>query len=116
MKKDTSFICAIIFFICIGFLVGCGVPGNYLSLQKRSMIIDSKEREKEILAKATIERSNDPAVNNISVLHLKGTPYEMGFQHGRLLKKEIREIVHHVIGTAMLMVSEDMMDGPGQSR
>jgi isopenicillin-N N-acyltransferase like protein len=30
-------------------------------------------------------------VNGYRVLHLKGTPYEMGYQHGALLKDDIRE-------------------------
>ncbi|WP_406696047.1 C45 family peptidase [Singulisphaera sp. Ch08] len=32
-------------------------------------------------------------VNGYRVLHLKGTPYEMGYQHGVLLKEDIRENV-----------------------
>lgn len=32
-------------------------------------------------------------VNGYRVLHLKGTPYEMGYQHGALLKDDIRENV-----------------------
>lgn len=30
------------------------------------------------------------------VLHLKGTPYEMGFQHGRLLKDQCRSLMHEL--------------------
>jgi hypothetical protein len=33
-------------------------------------------------------------VDGIRVLHLKGTPYEMGYQQGALLKSEIRELIH----------------------
>jgi hypothetical protein len=33
-------------------------------------------------------------VDGYKVLHLKGTPYEMGYQQGALLKKDIRELVH----------------------
>ena len=32
-------------------------------------------------------------VDGYRVLHLKGTPYEMGYQHGALLKDDIRENV-----------------------
>ncbi len=32
-------------------------------------------------------------VGGSKVLHLKGTPYEMGYQHGALLRDEIRELV-----------------------
>jgi isopenicillin-N N-acyltransferase like protein len=33
-------------------------------------------------------------VNGYRVLHVKGTPYDMGFQQGTLLRDEIRELVH----------------------
>src|SRR6516225_4861840 len=36
-------------------------------------------------------------IDGYPVLHLKGTPYEMGFQHGALLKQSIRENLHNVL-------------------
>jgi hypothetical protein len=33
-------------------------------------------------------------VNGYRVLHLEGTPYEMGYQQGTLLKDDIKELVH----------------------
>ncbi len=44
----------------------------------------------------TIARCGAGFIENVSgyrVLHLKGSPYEMGFQHGTLLKDDIRELV-----------------------
>lgn len=35
-------------------------------------------------------------VNGYRVLHVKGTPYEMGFQQGALLRDSIRENVHYL--------------------
>src|SRR5271166_3494983 len=35
-------------------------------------------------------------VDGYSVLHLKGTPYEMGYQQGALLRDDIRENVHYL--------------------
>ena len=34
--------------------------------------------------------------NGYRVLHLKGTPYEMGYQQGALLRDDIRENVHYL--------------------
>lgn len=31
------------------------------------------------------------------VLHLKGTPYEMGFQHGRLLREQVRAMAQRIL-------------------
>ena len=35
-------------------------------------------------------------VDGYRVLHLKGTPYEMGYQQGALLRDDIRENVHYL--------------------
>lgn len=36
-------------------------------------------------------------VGGLLVLHVKGTPYEMGYQHGRLLREHIRELVKSMV-------------------
>ena len=36
-------------------------------------------------------------VDGYPVLHLKGTPYEMGFQHGALLKKDVTENMNYLV-------------------
>lgn len=35
-------------------------------------------------------------IDGYRVLHVKGTPYELGFQHGALLKEHIRESMHYL--------------------
>ena len=35
-------------------------------------------------------------IDGYLVLHLKGSPYEMGYQHGALLKEQCRSLVHHL--------------------
>jgi len=45
-------------------------------------------------------------IDGYPVLHLKGTPYEMGYQHGALMKKDVREnmeyLVHEKGGTKLV--------------
>ena len=36
-------------------------------------------------------------INGYPVLHLKGTPYEMGYQHGALLKESVKENLEYMI-------------------
>lgn len=36
-------------------------------------------------------------IDGYPVLHLKGTPYEMGYQHGALLKEHIRQNMHNLL-------------------
>lgn len=43
------------------------------------------------------------------VVHLKGTPYEMGYQHGALLKEQCRSLVHHLFVVKGKEASVDFM-------
>ena len=43
------------------------------------------------------------------ILHLKGTPYEMGYQHGRLLAKEVKLVMQTILPT--IAVAETMRTG-----
>lgn len=68
---------------------GCGYlridPNHFLI---RSDVIQSVEHEKEILAKAKIGWTDD---RKVRVLYVSGTPYERGYQHGVLLREEVRD-------------------------
>jgi hypothetical protein len=54
----------------------------------RSDVIQSVEQEKEILAKAKVGWTTD---GRVRVLYVSGTPYERGYQHGVLLRKEVQD-------------------------
>lgn len=54
----------------------------------RSQIIDSYEKEEEVVSKAKLSWTTD---GKMRVIFLKGTPYERGYQHGYLLRKEIQD-------------------------
>lgn len=50
-------------------------------------------------ATRTVARSGEGFLEEIDgyrVLHLKGEPYEMGYQHGALLKEDIQENIHYL--------------------
>jgi isopenicillin-N N-acyltransferase-like protein len=79
--------------ILIGYLsaviTGCGYlridPDHFLI---RSDIIKSVEKEKAILAKGKVGWTDD---GKVRVLYVSGTPYERGYQHGALLREEVRD-------------------------
>lgn len=54
----------------------------------RSDVIESVEQEKQILAKAKLGWTDD---GRARVLYVSGTPYERGYQHGALLREEVRD-------------------------
>lgn len=48
----------------------------------------------------TVARCGDgwlELVDGYPVLHLKGTPYEMGYQHGALMKEHVKQNLHHML-------------------
>lgn len=54
-------------------------------------------------------------IDGYPVLHLQGTPYEMGFQHGALLKEEVRANLNNVLnvkGSEKLVVAGPLSLGP----
>ncbi len=90
---------------------GCfSLPENHLSLYQRSVVIDNKEKLNHIVSKARVEKTNDASLNNLQVLYMKGTPYEMGFQHGRLLKEQVRACIYHVVRKIRYYATEEMLD------
>lgn len=107
--KNTTILLLSIFLIGICFSCA-SVPKNDLPLFQRSVIIEDQETENQILSNASLEKIADPNVNNLKILYLKGTPYEMGFQHGKLLKEDVQANIHRVIGLAKIFASEDIMD------
>ncbi|MFN8392218.1 MAG: C45 family peptidase [Bdellovibrionota bacterium] len=54
----------------------------------RSPYIDTPEREQEILSRGKVEWTND---GRIRVLTCRGTAYERGYQHGKLLRAEVND-------------------------
>jgi len=71
------------------YLSGCAYlridPDHFLF---RSDVITSVEQERAIVAKAKLDWTED---GRARVLYLSGTPYERGYQHGKLLREEVRD-------------------------
>ncbi len=110
MKKiDFGWIKIVSFVIVALLVVGCAsFPKNNLHVQQRSMDINSVQDEDAIMAKVRIERLEQGDAN-VTILHLRGTPYEMGFQHGKLMEKEIKEL-YNIFCILKIFAEEDMMD------
>ena len=80
---------AIALILSIGLLTGCvssAIDKYHVLL--RSDIIRSEAQEQEILSKARTEWTSD---GRIRVLFVRGTPYERGYQHGALLRGQVRD-------------------------
>ncbi len=72
--------------------------GNYVDYVDEGRILESDETrayDKELLSRAKLDvvRNGD---DSVYVLHVQGTPYEIGRQHGILLKEQVRENVSFI--------------------
>ena len=70
------------------------VPENELTLEQRTTYFNEREEE-DILKDA---RVIETGFNDIKIIEMHGTPYEMGFQNGRLNKDDIQDNIYHVVG------------------
>lgn len=80
-------------------LSGCGFwRVDPWSVLIRSDEITSPEREKEVLSKGHLAKSAD---GRIRVLYTEGTPYEIGYQHGALLRDEVADNLSYLYESAV---------------
>ena len=63
----------------------------------RSPYIKTAEKEREVLSRAKLEKTAD---GRIRVLYVSGSPYERGYQHGVLLREEVRANLGYMYSTA----------------
>ena len=110
MKKTLKLIISPLVLLLL-LAAGCGPPSNNLPLYQRSMIVQTPHAEHAVLAKASLEVKQIPqSETQIRVVYLRGTPYEMGFQHGTLLRAEVQGVYNKLIGLLKLKVEQDMLD------
>lgn len=64
----------------------------------RSEYVDSPEKEREILSKARVGKTDD---GRVYVLYAQGSPYEIGYQHGALLRTEVRDNLEYLYKEAL---------------
>src|SRR4051812_42705809 len=80
-------------------LSGCGLLRiDPDSVYLRSDLIDSPEKERAVRSKGSIEWTDD---GRIRVVYVEGTPYERGYQHGALLRREIQDNIGYLYEKAL---------------
>lgn len=78
---------------------GCGFwRVDPWSVLIRSDEITTPEREKEVLSKGHLAKSAD---GRIRILYTEGSPYEIGYQHGALLRDEVADNLGYLYESAV---------------
>jgi isopenicillin-N N-acyltransferase-like protein len=83
--------------VCALAAFGCGTVAKNLVMTnpKVESILDEPKLDRTVTHTGRLEYiGNDE--NRITVLYVSGTPYEMGYEHGRLLAAQVRETIHDV--------------------
>jgi hypothetical protein len=111
MKRRAGSVYGLVVLLFLVLSAGCGVPGNNLPLYQRSMVIQNPQAEQAVLARASLEVRQIPRSGTpVKVLYLRGTPYEMGFQHGTLLRDDVRSMYKRLIGLLKFKADVDILD------
>ena len=77
--------------------LGCGTVAKTLVMKnpKVESILDEPKLDRTVTHTGRVEYIGDEE-NRITVLYVTGTPYEMGYEHGRLLAAQVRETIDDV--------------------
>ncbi len=81
----------------ISLALGCGTVAKTLVMTnpKVEHILDEPKLDRTVTHTGHIEYIGDDE-NRITVLYVSGTPYEMGYEQGRLLAAQVRGTIHDV--------------------
>ena len=92
---------AIVLISLVFLISGCGtiVKVAILNTQKAKAMLGPRDHDYTVSREGHVEYIGD-ADNRITVLYVSGTPYEMGYQHGKLLGIEVRATIDDVIAGA----------------
>ena len=79
------------------FAIGCGTVAKNLVMTnpKVEHILDEPKLDRTVTHTGRVEYIGDDE-NRITVLYVTGTPYEMGYEHGRLLASQVRGTIRDV--------------------
>lgn len=82
---------------CALLALGCGTVAKTLVMNnpKVQSILDEPKPDRTVTHTGRIEYIGDDE-NRITVLYVTGTPYEMGYEHGRLLASQVRGTIRDV--------------------
>jgi len=83
--------------LCALLALGCGTVAKTLVMNnpKVQKILTPPKPDHTITHEGRVEYVGD-ADNRITVLYVSGTPYEMGYEHGRLLAEQVRGTIQDV--------------------
>jgi hypothetical protein len=93
-KINTTWAAAV---VCTLLVLGCGTVAKNLVMNNPRVekILREPKPDRTVTHTGRVEYIGDED-NRITVLYVSGTPYEMGYEHGRLLAEQMRGTIRDV--------------------
>lgn len=102
--------------IIVVLAIFLGIPEIRKSVIRYSQVyrelIGEEPSVKERVARGRLEKIGQ-GDDEIGVLYLKGAPYEMGFQHGELLKEDVKSCIEGILDYCYRYAEEQGLDRSG---
>ena len=97
--------------VCAALALGCGTAAKTLVMNNPRVekILAEPKPDRSVTHTGRIEYIGD-ADNRITVLYVTGTPYEMGYEHGRLLAEQVRGTISDVQAGADKFLPKELRD------
>lgn len=97
--------------VCALLAQGCGTVAKHLVMNNPTVekILAEPKPDRTISHTGRVEYIGGDD-NRITVLYVSGTPYEMGYEHGRLLAKEVRGTIRDVEAGADKFLPKELRD------
>lgn len=92
-------------------LLGCGPVAKQIVMSnpKVQHILERPKADRSVTHTGTVETIGE-GENQITVLYVAGTPYEMGYEHGRLLRDQVHATIHDVEEGALRLLPKAMRE------
>ncbi len=91
--------------------IGCGALAKQVVLRnpKVAHILETPKPDRAVTHPGAVETIGE-GENQITVLYVAGTPYEMGYEHGRLLGQQVRATIADVEAGAIKLLPKAIRD------
>lgn len=93
MKRRLRFLAL----VAVLAALGCGTVARQIAFRhpKVASMLDTPVPDRQVTHPGRVETIGD-GEDRITVLHVSGSPYEMGYEHGRLLREQVQLTVQDV--------------------
>lgn len=81
------------------------MPACNLFSKNQNPVVAEQTLEQKILSKAKLEIIGE-GTDQVYVLYTQGTPYERGFQHGKLLKEQVTQNIDSIVKSKEYLASD----------